>query len=195
MVESTFPSTKASLKRKAIIMLSISTMTTMSSASIFMVQDAEASRVGLRVLVHGGEGNVCVESSNENAGCEFADGGTLEFEFSPDAVEVGDTFSVCDSNGCETGRNGEEKAPEHVYLGGGGGGRNNGGGSGGSSTDGDRGDGRSIVGTYADGYEAGKREGQQDWNSRNPHNSKCPPNDSLSWCAGFKVGYEAGGFG
>jgi hypothetical protein len=38
------------------------------------------------------------------------------------AVEVGDTFSVCDNNGCKTGRNGEEKAPEHVYLGGGGGG-------------------------------------------------------------------------
>lgn len=51
MGESTFSSAKVSLKRKALIMLLISTMTTMSSASIFMIQDAEASRVGLRVLV------------------------------------------------------------------------------------------------------------------------------------------------
>jgi hypothetical protein len=98
----------------------------MSSTSIFMIQDAEAGGVGLRVLVHGGEGEVCVDSDNEDAGCGFADGGTLEFEFSPGAVGVGDTFSVCDSNGCETGRNGEEKAPEHIYLGGGGGGSGNG---------------------------------------------------------------------
>jgi hypothetical protein len=34
--------------------------------------------------------------------------------------------------------------------------------------------GRSIVGTYAEGYEAGKQEGADDWNSRNPHDSKCP---------------------
>ena len=46
----------------------------------------------------------------------------MEFEFSPGAVEVGDSFSVCDNNGCETGRNGEEKEPEHVYLDGGTGG-------------------------------------------------------------------------
>ena len=26
----------------------------------------------------------------------------------------------------------------------------------------------------------------------NSHNSKCPPNDSLTWCAGYKVGYEVG---
>jgi hypothetical protein len=103
-------------------MLLIATMTTTSLASIPVIEDAEAGGVGLRVLVHGGEGQVCIDSDNEDAGCGFADGGTLEFEFSPGAVEVGDTFSVCDNNGCETGRNGEEKAPEHVYLGGGGGG-------------------------------------------------------------------------
>jgi hypothetical protein len=22
------------------------------------------------------------------------------------------------------------------------------------------------------------------------HNTKCPPNDSSSWCAGYKAGYE-----
>ena len=98
--------------RKALVMLLISTMTATSVTSISMIDDAEASRAGLKVLVNGGEGEVCVKSNNEDAGCEFADGGTLEFEFSSGAVEVGDTFKVCDNNGCESGRNGEEKEPE-----------------------------------------------------------------------------------
>jgi hypothetical protein len=105
--------------RKALVVLLISTITTTSVTSISMIEDAEASRAGLKVIVHGGEGRVCVNSDNEGAGCEFADGGTLEFEFSPGAVEVGDRFEACDDNGCKSGRNGEEKAPEHISLGGG----------------------------------------------------------------------------
>jgi hypothetical protein len=50
----------------------------------------------------------------------------------------------------------------------------------------------SIVGSYGDGYELGKKAGQSDYESGSGHNSKCPPNDSLSWCTGYKVGYEAG---
>ena len=53
-------------------------------------------------------------------------------------------------------------------------------------------DGGSIVGNYADGYELGKDYGKNDYRSGNYHNSECPPNDSFSWCAGYKVGYEAG---
>ena len=68
-----------------------------------------------------------------------------------------------------------------------------------ASRDGDEGDGNyggggSIVGGYADGYELGKERGIDDWRSGNPHNSKCPPNDSLAFCTGYKVGYEAGWF-
>lgn len=49
--------------------------------------------------------------------------------------------------------------------------------------------GRSIVGSYADGYELGKVNGRDDYRSGNSHDSKCPP-----WCTGYKVGYEAGWF-
>jgi hypothetical protein len=41
----------------------------------------------------------------------------------------------------------------------------------------------SIVATYADGYDRGKEKGKNDSKSGNAHNSKCLPNDSLSWCA------------
>jgi hypothetical protein len=54
--------------------------------------------------------------------------------------------------------------------------------------------GKSIVGNYADGYEAGKAQGRDDNRNGIAHNSKCPPNDSLSWCAGYKIGYSAGWF-
>jgi hypothetical protein len=50
----------------------------------------------------------------------------------------------------------------------------------------------SIVGTFADGYELGKKNGQEAYEDGNKHNSKCPPNDSLSFCTGYKAGYEAG---
>jgi hypothetical protein len=50
----------------------------------------------------------------------------------------------------------------------------------------------SIVGNFADGYEEGKDAGANDAFDDNEHDSQCPPNDSLSWCAGYKTGYEAG---
>ena len=50
----------------------------------------------------------------------------------------------------------------------------------------------SIVGNYADGYELGKEYGAEDYRENYVHDSTCPPNDSLSWCTGYKVGYEVG---
>lgn len=64
----------------------------------------------------------------------------------------------------------------------------------GNGNNGNGGGGGSIVGSYADGYELGKNNGRDDYRSGNSHDSKCPPNDSLAWCAGYKVGYEAGWF-
>ena len=57
-----------------------------------------------------------------------------------------------------------------------------------NNNDGDR----SFVGTSADGYEEGRQEGRSDWYDRSNHNSRCPPNDSFAWCAGYTVGYEVG---
>jgi hypothetical protein len=120
--------------RKGLLVLLSSLLITTSLVPIFMNQEVTAGGKGLRVLVHGGQGQVCVESGGESAGCRSASGGTMEFEFSPGAVGVGDSFEVCDDDGCETGTNGEEKAPEHIYLGGGsGGGSSDRDGNGGSS--------------------------------------------------------------
>lgn len=77
------------------------------------------------MIVDGGDGEVCVRSGSESAGCQSADGGTLEFEFSPGAVGVGEEFEVC-NNGCVSHENGPEKAPERVNLGGGSGGSSSG---------------------------------------------------------------------
>ena len=52
--------------------------------------------------------------------------------------------------------------------------------------------GGSIAGSYADGYEPGKVSGRDDYRSGSSHNSICHPNDSLAWCTGYKIGYEAG---
>jgi hypothetical protein len=51
---------------------------------------------------------------------------------------------------------------------------------------------RSFIGTAADGYEEGRQEGYNDWNDRSRHDSECPQNNSWTWCAGFKAGYEVG---
>jgi hypothetical protein len=42
------------------------------------------------------------------------------------------------------------------------------------------------------GYELGKKNGQEAYEEGTGHDSKCQPNDSLSYCAGYKAGYEAG---
>lgn len=61
-----------------------------------------------------------------------------------------------------------------------------------SNDDGNRGKGGSIPGNYGEGYNLGKENGEDDYQIGNSHDSQCPPNDSLSWCFGYKAGYEAG---
>jgi hypothetical protein len=51
---------------------------------------------------------------------------------------------------------------------------------------------KSVVGNYANGYDLGKENGRDDYREYYQHNSTCPPNDSLSWCTGYKIGYEVG---
>jgi hypothetical protein len=46
--------------------------------------------------------------------------------------------------------------------------------------------------TTANGYELGKEAGAEDAREGRNHDSKCPPNDSLSFCTGYKAGYEVG---
>jgi hypothetical protein len=62
------------------------------------------------------------------------------------------------------------------------------------SDDNHAGTGRSIVGNYADGYERGKEQGKNDYRSGNQHDNSCPIDflDHVSYCTGYKVGYEAG---
>jgi hypothetical protein len=50
----------------------------------------------------------------------------------------------------------------------------------------------SIVGNYAEGYELGKEYGAEDYREGYSADSTCLSNDSLSWCTGYKVGYEVG---
>jgi len=50
----------------------------------------------------------------------------------------------------------------------------------------------SYIGRFREGYNAGKEEGADDALGDNGHNSRCPPNDSLTWGAGYKAGYEVG---
>lgn len=106
---------KTDFTRKIPLTVSLSALIIIAATPTIPNQ-AEAGG-GLKVIVNGGEGEVCVTSTNADAGCEFANGGTSEFEFSPGDVEVGEDFEVCDDNGCVSHENGPEKAPERVNLG------------------------------------------------------------------------------
>jgi hypothetical protein len=71
----------------------------------------------LTVIVHRGQGEVCVYSSIlSHAGCKIATGGDLEFRFSPGAVQVGESFTVSYQGRELKYVNGPQSAPEHVYL-------------------------------------------------------------------------------
>ncbi|MGH9952793.1 MAG: hypothetical protein ACRD5J_14305 [Nitrososphaeraceae archaeon] len=55
--------------------------------------------------------------------------------------------------------------------------------------------GRSIDRTDANfdrGVNAGRSAGIDDAQDGRNSDSQCPPNDSLSWCAGYKLGYLDG---
>jgi hypothetical protein len=120
----------------------------LAGSSGFLHQQADAAK-GLRVIVHNGQGNVCVKSANEDLGCESSadNGETVELDFSPGSVEVGETFTVCDDNGCVTKENSPAKAPEHVYMSSSGGGQE-------ISTQSDE-----ETGTYQEGYNSGYEDG------------------------------------
>jgi Big-like domain-containing protein len=48
----------------------------------------------------------------------------------------------------------------------------------------------SLVGTYAQGYDAGKDAAFNTHNSGGSRDSTCPPSHSLAYCTGYKVGYN-----
>jgi len=54
--------------------------------------------------------------------------------------------------------------------------------------------GRSIPGNFGDGYDDGKAQGKNDFDSGNQHNNACPRDfwSNISFCTGYKIGYEAG---
>jgi hypothetical protein len=50
----------------------------------------------------------------------------------------------------------------------------------------------SIVGEYARGYEDGKENGADDYYDGNNRDSRCPSGSGLSYCTGYKIGYNIG---
>jgi hypothetical protein len=54
--------------------------------------------------------------------------------------------------------------------------------------------GRSVAGNFGAGYDDGKAQGKNAYNSGNEHNNACPQDflDHISYCSGYKLGYEAG---
>jgi hypothetical protein len=149
--------TKSFLKKEIIhnirrmVTLSLIGLILIISSSSFgsLYQEAQAAK-GLRVIVHGGQGNVCVKSVSEDLGCQSLNGETAEFDFSPGVVAVGESFTVCDNNGCINHENSPEKAPEHVYLSGSGTGQ----GLPAQSSSSQAG-----TGTYQQGYSRGYKDG------------------------------------
>jgi hypothetical protein len=90
-----------------------------AGCGVLLSPEAKAKSGGLKVYVHisGGGGNVCVRTASEDAGCKSLGGpGTAEFEFSPDAVAVGQKFTACVDQTCATGTNSAAKKPGNVYL-------------------------------------------------------------------------------
>jgi hypothetical protein len=98
-------------------------------------QEQQEGTTGLKVFVdlyHNGRGSaqLCVESSYENLGCKTINLSQYPspvrsgpWIFSPEMVEVGETFRVCVTNlntggqsRCISGTNGPEKEPEYISL-------------------------------------------------------------------------------
>jgi hypothetical protein len=49
----------------------------------------------------------------------------------------------------------------------------------------------SIIGDFGIGYQAGKNQAYSDWNGGNSQNDSCPSGNSISYCSGYTVGYDA----
>ena len=61
-----------------------------------------------------------------------------------------------------------------------------------SSDDGRREGGNSVVGSYANGYELGKKRGKNDDRNNSGFDATCPDGSGLSYYAGYKIGYGIG---
>jgi hypothetical protein len=49
----------------------------------------------------------------------------------------------------------------------------------------------SIIGDFGIGYQAGKDQAYSDWNGGYSQNDSCPSGNSISYCSGYTVGYDA----
>jgi hypothetical protein len=48
----------------------------------------------------------------------------------------------------------------------------------------------SIIGDFGIGYQAGKNQAYSDWNGGYSQNDSCPSGNSISYCSGYRVGYD-----
>ena len=89
-------------------------------AVFFWIQDSSflvhGQSNGLKVIVtnEGPSGTVCVSPKFDchSIGPEE----TLEFQFLPNEIQVGEEFTVCLNGTCKTGINGPENEPEYIYF-------------------------------------------------------------------------------
>ena len=51
---------------------------------------------------------------------------------------------------------------------------------------------KSYASNFADGYERGKDNRINDARNNNGRDPTCPPNGSMTWCIGYKAGYNVG---
>lgn len=108
---------KFGLGERITLFLFASIIVTMIMGFIFN-QMVEAASSGLKVnVITSGPGKVCLYSENEKLPCKITSGGTIQFQFSEGAVDVGDQFQACiSSKDCRLGINGEEKEPETISF-------------------------------------------------------------------------------
>jgi hypothetical protein len=83
-----------------------------------LLSPAHAQSDGLKVIVDNEResGEVCVFSASETL-CKYLNrGGSEEFQFAPNAIQVGEEFQVCLEDFCITESNSPENRPEYVIL-------------------------------------------------------------------------------
>jgi hypothetical protein len=74
---------------------------------------------GLKVIVDNEResGEVCVFSASKTLPCKYLNrGGSEEFQFAPNAIQVGEEFQVCLEDFCMTESNSPENRAEYVTL-------------------------------------------------------------------------------
>jgi hypothetical protein len=97
--------------------LSICVVLVLVSVLLFPVH---AQSSGLKVIVDNEResGEVCVFSASETIPCKYLNrGSSEEFQFAPNAIQVGEEFQVClGEDFCITDSNSPENRPEYVTL-------------------------------------------------------------------------------